>query len=44
MRGELNPQSHLFSYFSPEEHVPTTHPLRAIKHYAEEALAITPDA
>lgn len=39
MRGELNPQSHLFSYFSPEERVPTSHPLRAIKQYADEALA-----
>lgn len=38
MRGEVNPQSHLFSYFSPEERVPKAHPLRAIKHYADEAL------
>lgn len=38
MRGELNPQSHLFSYFSPEERVPKRHPLRTIKHYADEAL------
>jgi transposase len=39
MRGEVNPQSHLFSYLSPEERVPKTHPLRTIKHYADEALA-----
>jgi transposase len=39
MRGEVNPQSHLFSYFSPENRVPKNHPLRAIKHYADEALA-----
>lgn len=38
MRGELNPQGHIFSYFSPEERVPPDHPLRAIKHYADEAL------
>lgn len=38
MRGELNPQSHLFSYFSPEERVPTGHPLRTIKHYADHTL------
>jgi len=39
MRGELNPQGHLFSYFSPAERVPADHPLRHIKHYADEALA-----
>lgn len=39
MRGELNPQGHMFSYFSPEERVPPAHPLRAIKHHADEALA-----
>ena len=38
MRGELNPQGHMFSYFSPETRVPQDHPLRAIKHYADEAL------
>lgn len=38
MRGELNPQGHLFSYFSPEERVPSVHPLRAIKHHADKAL------
>lgn len=39
MRGELNRQGHMFSYFSPEERVPANHPLRAIKRYADEALA-----
>ncbi len=38
MRGELNPQSHLFSYFCPDERVPKSHPLRTIKHYADKAL------
>jgi len=40
MRGEVNPQSHLFSYFSPEERVPKHHPLRTIKHYADKALTV----
>lgn len=39
MRGEVNPQGHMFSYLSPEERVPKSHPLRAIKHYADEALS-----
>ena len=38
MRGQVDPQSHLFSYFSPEERVPARHPLRAIKAYTERAL------
>ena len=38
MRGQVDPQSHLFSYFSPEERVPATHPLRSIKAYTELAL------
>ena len=33
MRGHIDPQSHLFSYFSPEERVPVGHPLRSIKGY-----------
>jgi transposase len=31
MRGHVDPQSHMFSYFSPEERLPAKHPLRAIK-------------
>ena len=33
MRGEVDPQAGLFSYFyfSPESRVPAEHPLRAIK-------------
>jgi transposase len=38
MRGHVDPQSHLFSYFSPEERVPANHPLRSIKAYADRAL------
>lgn len=38
MRGEVNPQGHVFSYFSPEERVPADHPLRSIKTYADGAL------
>jgi len=38
MRGHVDPQSHLFSYFSPEERVPSRHPLRSIKAYTETAL------
>lgn len=38
MRGHVNSQSHLFSYFSSEERVPANHPLRSIKAYTESAL------
>jgi transposase len=38
LRGKKDTQSHIFSYFSPEERVPTKHPLRQIKAYADEAL------
>ena len=38
MRGEVNPQGHVFSYFSPEERVAPNHPLRSIKLYADGAL------
>lgn len=38
MRGSHDPQSHMFSYFSPEERVPAAHPLRAIKQHADAAL------
>lgn len=38
MRGQVNPQAHMFSYFSPEEQVPTKHPLRSIKDYTDSAL------
>ncbi len=38
MRGEVEPQSELFSYFSPEKRVPADHPLGSIKSYADGAL------
>lgn len=38
MRGEVDPQAHLFAYFSPEARVPLDHPLRSIKAYADAAL------
>jgi transposase len=39
MRGEVSPQSGLFSYVSPERRIPADHPLRTIKAYADQALA-----
>jgi transposase len=38
MRGHQDPQASMFSYFSPEARVPTAHPLRSIKGYADTAL------
>ena len=38
MRGEVDPQSALFSYFSPESRVPAEHPLRAIKADTDAVL------
>jgi len=38
MRGHVDPQSHMFSYFSPEQRVPAKHPLRSIKAYTDSAL------
>jgi transposase len=38
MRGEADPQSALFSYFSPESRVPPDHPLRAIKTDTDAVL------
>lgn len=44
MRGEVSPQSGLFSYVSPERRIPPQHPLRTIKAYADTALkAISTD-
>ena len=39
MRGHVDPQGSMFSYFSPESRVPAEHPLRAIKADAEAVLA-----
>src|SRR5882757_5200132 len=38
MRGHVDPQSHMFSYFSPEQRVAPKHPLRSIKAYTDAAL------
>ena len=38
MRGEVDPQSKMFSYFSPESRVPVDHPLRGIKAHADQVL------
>ena len=38
MRGQLDPQASMFSYFSPEARVPAAHPLRSIKRYADTVL------
>ena len=39
MRGQVDPQSGLFSYFSVEERIPTDHPLRRVKAQADAVLA-----
>jgi len=39
MRGQVEPQSALFSYFSVEERIPAEHPLRRIKAQADAVLA-----
>lgn len=39
MRGHVDPQSGLFSYFSVEERIPSNHPLRRIKPQADAVLA-----
>jgi hypothetical protein len=38
MRGHVDPQSAMFSYFSIEERVPADHPLRRIKADADVVL------
>jgi transposase len=38
MRGQVDPQSGLFSYFSVEERIPADHPLRRIKPQADAVL------
>ena len=38
MRGQLDPQSSMFHYFSPESRVPADHPLRRVKRLADRAL------
>jgi transposase len=38
MRGHVDPQAAMFSYFSPESRVPQKHPLRPIKAQADAVL------
>jgi transposase len=38
MRGEVDSQSAMFTYFSPESRVPADHPLRRIKAHADAVL------
>jgi transposase len=43
MRGQDTQQAGLFSYLSPEERVPVTHPLRPIRQFVDTALtALSP--
>ena len=43
MRGQDTQQAGMFSYLSPEERVPATHPLRPIRRYVDMALtALSP--
>lgn len=39
MRGQLDPQSSMFHYFSPESRVPADHPLRRVTKLADRALS-----
>lgn len=39
MRGQVDPQSDLFSYFSVEERIPADHPLRRVKAQADTVLS-----
>ena len=38
MRGQVDPQGGLFSYFSVEERIPTDHPLRRVKAQADAVV------
>ena len=38
MRGQADPQSQMFSYFSPESRVPAEQPLRSIKAHTDGVL------
>ncbi|TYC59785.1 IS5/IS1182 family transposase, partial [Zoogloea oleivorans] len=39
MRGEVDPQSSMFHYFSVESRISADHPLRRVKKLAESALS-----
>jgi transposase len=38
VRGDVEQSGHLFSYLSPEQRVPASHPLRAIRRMTDDAL------
>ena len=38
MRGRVDPQESMFSYFSPDSRLPEAHPLRRIKQHADTLL------
>ena len=38
MRGHVNPQAHMFSYFSPEQRVEVNCPPRSNKAYTDSTL------
>src|SRR5262245_12247392 len=38
MRGQVDPQGSMFSYFSVEERIPADHPLRRVKAQADAVL------
>ena len=40
MRGDDQQTGHLFSYLSPEERVPSDHPLRAVRRMTDDALRV----
>jgi len=40
MRGQVDPQSGLFSYFSVEERIPADHPLRRVKAQVDPVLSL----
>ena len=42
MRGQLDPQSSMLRYFSPESRVPADHPLRRVKRLADRAMGAIP--
>lgn len=39
MRGEVDPQSSMFHYFSVESRIPADHPLRPVKKLADSMLS-----
>jgi hypothetical protein len=43
MRGDDEQSGHLFSYLSPEQRVPTDHPLRSIRQMTDAAQAAVVD-